>query len=481
MASSRSNTIVAVAATALACGLWAVSHHQKKQEQEQQQRRKRQEGCEKVELLPSEQSFVICASVSTSCATFFEASTEDAFAEAVAHFRERTHAITKANPWLLGFLDHDAETGDLSLFVPPTKGASTGDPFVVCSSEDLPHPLPRNDYHGLVTALAGFLCPSTHEALAEGPGKTPLWRIVVAPAPTPEAPHSFCLVVSANHSILDGHGFYRIHNMLSTTKKVEALDPHRNLSLSGACRDAMGGTPTLLEAPTPGFIASFLLSTIRQALFPQTKSMGFVVSSEWIDAQKKAYQESVQPDDDDPPFVSTNDLLVAKFCESLGCSLALMAINLRGRVEGCHEHLLGNYEDLLAYRYEDCSTPGAIRKSIGGPPYQRAGASPTAKIPTELPTNAEHLFGCTYGVTTNWATFAEGLQVPGAAAAKQELHLPLFDFPKACPACTYGSMVVFRPHAGTAVGVLLAGKASFLEAIRASGMVGTELCVEPSS
>ena len=80
--------------------------------------------------------------------------------------------------------------------------------------------------------------------------------------------------------------------------------------------------------------------------------------------------------------------------------------------------------------------------------------------------------GCTFGAVTNWATFARPLSLPGGAV--QELHLPLFDWPKACPACIFGSMIIFQPAAGR-VAVMVAGKQSLIDKVKASGMVGTLL------
>ena len=59
----------------------------------------------------------------------------------------------------------------------------------------------------------------------------------------------------------------------------------------------------------------------------------------------------------------------------------------------------------------------------------------------------------------------------------QELHLPLFVWPRACPACIFGGIVTFRPEAGRLV-VTVAGKQALVEAVRASAMVGELLDVE---
>ena len=79
----------------------------------------------------------------------------------------------------------------------------------------------------------------------------------------------------------------------------------------------------------------------------------------------------------------------------------------------------------------------------------------------------------TVGVMTNWATFARPLSLPGAT---QELHLPLFDFPKANPASIMGSMVVFQPASGR-VAAMVAGSQRLIDAVSASGIVGKSVGV----
>ena len=59
----------------------------------------------------------------------------------------------------------------------------------------------------------------------------------------------------------------------------------------------------------------------------------------------------------------------------------------------------------------------------------------------------------------------------------QELHIPLFDWPRACPACIFGSLVIFRPAAGK-LGAMVAGKQELLDKVQASGMVGELLDIE---
>jgi len=170
-------------------------------------------------------------------------------------------------------------------------------------------------------------------------------------------------------------------------------------------------------------------------------------------------------------FVSTNDILVSAFSNLTHSDVSMMAINWRGKISDCTEQDVGNYVDLMCYTPADYASPALIRKSISPEegPYTGA-AHPRAR----LPSNWEHLTGGTYAAMTNWASFAKPLALSGA---EQDLHIPLFEWNKACPACVVSSMVIFQPCAGR-VGVMVAGKRDLVEAVRRSGMVG---CLLPAN
>ena len=146
-----------------------------------------------------------------------------------------------------------------------------------------------------------------------------------------------------------------------------------------------------------------------------------------------------------------------------------MAINFRGRIDGCTEDDTGNYEDVMSYRKEDYATPSLVRQSVNGPPYIRAMQSP-------IPSNWEHATQCTYGAITNWSTFAREMDV-AAFDGKQLLHLPLFDWQKSTPASVFGAMCIFKPKEGN-VAVLVAGKQGLIDGIKKSGMVGEPLSID---
>jgi hypothetical protein len=482
------------AATAATIALWVKRRNRLK-------RLERQEGCEIVQLMPNENSFIVTTSPPMNTVTFFEAVTAEDVEAARTYFEARTEAIVEANPWLAGFLDVDPtdKSGYLSLFVPPEGEGNSRPSFEVL---DTLGPL-SEDYHTMVKTLEKAMIGNTvgHVASVETTkedGWEPLWKVAFIPDTSGEKDNDeggnlkFGLVVSGNHSLIDGHGYYRLFNMLSSQEPIQSLSPIRKHNLGDRIKAATGTETNFLESPPLAFVLGFVSSVIRNAIFPQTKSIGFEVSQDWIDQQKKDYRSSIlegtatdgpamdNVEDPSPPaFLSTNDLVVSSFCQETECDLALMATNLRGRAKGCTDDLVGNYEHLLAYTKDDYSSPQDIRRSISGPPYQRVGAGTTS-----LPSSFQYLFGgLTYAAITNWATFATAEIAVGdnpmsSTYAKQTLHLPLFDFPESTPACTYSSMVIFRPRAG-AVAILAGGKERLMNKLKIGGIVGSML-YEPS-
>jgi hypothetical protein len=385
---------------------------------------------------------------------------------AEAQIRERVKEIVSLNPWLDSTLeDVETDASTLSAFYPANHKI-----FAVRGDIDLRRVAPAtnfSEYDEMVAALQPVLCRTTSESVGRN---VPLFRVTLIPTPDdddddehPDHPSSsYALVVSANHSLLDGHGFYRLHGMLSADAPVVALNATRSTAAPNAITKAMGSEKSLMKSPPVGFIARFTYGAIRNMLSKKTRAVGFLVSKDFVAAEKRGVATTAGG------FVSTNDILVSAFCNALRCDVAMMAINLRGRVDEsiCGNDDAGNYEDLIGYTPKDYASPELIRKSVAAAPFQRSTDS-------KMPSNWEHL-SATYGAVTNWATFARTLQVDGGV---QDLHLPLFDWNKCCPASVCGSMVIFRPREGE-IGILCAGSREFVAEIGCSRMRGGKLGVE---
>jgi hypothetical protein len=379
--------------------------------------------------------------------------------------------IVAANPWLASVLERDPGSGVMAAYYPP-PGAEARSCFEVRDDIALSRGSCSTPYPAMVAALPPALCKKSGQSVGKG---TPLWRVCLVPdAQDPGG--RFALVVSANHSLMDGHCYYNVYNMLSVKAEVRALSPIRKQEMPAKMAEALRGGPSLSGGSPTGMAIRIVGGLIWSALFPATCAFGFHASDEWVEARKAAVAAAAaklgDPDSSGVAFVSTNDVLTSAFSVCLRCDHAVMAVNMRGKVQGCKESDAGNYQDTISYRPEDYATPELIRRSVagGGRPYVRA-----ADPPTRMLTSWEHVSGSTYGLITNWATFAGALIVPGA---EEDLHLPLFDFPGTTPAKVLAIMVIFRSGPGKGVGVMVAGTRQLIEAVKASGMVGRPLKIE---
>ena len=237
--------------------------------------------------------------------TFFRGGSSDAAAK---HLSERVAAMVAANPWLAAVLECDPETGEMAAHYSDSTegikraGAGAG-LFRVAEDISVSRGSAREEeeeeeeehtsaYDAMVHKLAPVLCKSSDDAVGTG---SPLFAVTLVPdAASPKT--RFAVVVSANHSLIDGHGFYRLYNMLSADAPVEALRPERKQDSPAKIVEAMGGEASTLAECPPGLLARFVFGQLRAALFPQTKAIGFRLSAEWVSAQKKkAKEENVVP------------------------------------------------------------------------------------------------------------------------------------------------------------------------------------------
>ncbi len=73
----------------------------------------------------------------------------------------------------------------------------------------------------------------------------PLFKVSLIPD-AEESLTLFAVVVSANHSLLDGHGYDRLFNMLSSDCEVQALSPVRKQAMPSKILAARGGAQSVM-------------------------------------------------------------------------------------------------------------------------------------------------------------------------------------------------------------------------------------------
>ena len=387
---------------------------------------------------------------------------------AVDELRRRLQEVVLANPWVLGRIEGPA----LVFEDPAPAGGDPGswpvDLFRVYSPGELcVHR--QMDLADLPNALSPTKCG--------GRAKDTFVRISVVPDAKDPA-NSFALVFSMSHVVGDGHTYYSLLAMLGGTAPCRALNPMRKPEVEKRIRELMGGREN--SARGAGFNAAVLLgvaaagfSRLRDAVLgPRGKHLRtriLKVDARRVEEEKRAVAQEGQGVD----FVSTNDVLTSWWSRAprrggRKVLLAVMAVNLRGRVEGCDNLDAGNYEEILNYRPGDFETPQLIRKSLQG--FCRAGDPRT-----RMPTTWEHLRSPGYSISTNWSTFDRGMALPGYTT---EIHAPLFDV-SAMPH-NFRMCIIFRPRPGE-LAAYLTGYPHLLPPLDEGPFAGPEDILQSSS
>lgn len=193
----------------------------------------------------------------------------------------------------------------------------------------------------------------------------------------------FALVVSMNHTLGDGHTYYKLYNMLSADTDVEALDPVRVTGFEEAKTKVIGEKENAMFTSAAlgfGIIGSYMGAKVTRRK-PQNICI-HTIDPAWVIQEKAKAKEEKQV-----PFVSANDAITSWFFREMKSDLNIMVANFRNRepsVLGLNNHHAGNYEANVPYFPGDVVTPSLIRRSIRdteGKFRANRACSPTTKIP----------------------------------------------------------------------------------------------------
>ena len=316
-------------------------------------------------------------------------------------------------------------------------------------------------YEALVQSLLPVQCARSKLATDKD---EPLFKVVVVPIEGEETDDNqtatplqqaitlpgFALVVSMNHTLGDGHTYYKLYGMLSAETDVETLDPVRVDDFEEAKTEVIGEKENAMF--TSAGIGLGITGTYLGAKLTRRKPQNVcihAVDPAWVKQEKVKAKQGAQV-----PFVSTNDALTSWFFREMKSDLNIMVVNFRSRhpsVLNLSDHHVGNYEANLPYFPGDVETPALIRKSIrdddGAFRASRAGF-PETKIPgfwTLLHNKA--------AIITNWATFYRDVNLQDNAQnnkgtlTKPKLHLPIME-PDGIITSVWNSAIIFRPRAG---------------------------------
>ena len=373
-----------------------------------------------VELSASESSLIMLGLTGISTVTFFtgEASV------AMDQLRDRLRKTLEVNPWLAGRLMTGGKS-DKRLRLVYSTSDSALDVAVPNILQVDPPGLKLDDalpYDELCKGLA-------KSAAQVGPGHTimnkdlPIARVTIVSGPKGQS--SFALIFSLAHTVADGHTYYQILNQLGGRATSPLTVPRKHLALANIIGEKEH--KWLFGAP------HFAVAVAGMLTGKKTRAYAFLVDQARVAEEKAAAKAT------GASFISTNDVLTSSFASLVGARLCMMAINLRGRVEGILPSDAGNYEGMLLLDYETCGTPAAVRATLqSGPPYGSARSTPLPGVCGGISSRIAQI--------TNWCTFSEDLSFDGCA---ERLHLPIVDL-RMIP---YECSIVFRPSPGK-VGVL---------------------------
>ena len=380
----------------------------------------------------------------------------------VKFLRSRIASMLKKNPWLTSrIVKRNTADGVVAMaFSKSFEAKSVIDQhFSVYKPADVGFSLDMS-YEELVHSLLSVQCARSKiatdknevlfkvavvpiEAGANGSVQSmPLQQTIALPG--------FALVVSMNHTLGDGHTYYKLYSMLSADSDVDELDPVRVSDFEAAKTNVIGKRETAMFKSTGlafGILGTYLGTKIGRRA-PQNICIN-EVNTAWVTKEKaKAKQEG------QVPFVSTNDALSSWFFRKMGSELNIMVANFRSRqpaVLNLSDSHAGNYEANLPYFPGDVETPALIRQSIrdadGAFRANRAG-SPETEIPSFW-----KLLRNKTSIITNWATFYRDLNLQDnvqdnkESTTKPKLHLPIMA-PDGIITSVWNNAIIFRPRAG---------------------------------
>ena len=384
----------------------------------------------------------------------------------VDFLRRRVASILEKNPWLTArIVKKTTADGVVAMAYNSTEEPPpVGEHFSVYEPEEVGLSL-NMEYEALVRCLLPLQAARSKPATDED---EPLFKVAIVPleASTDDAGTApmrsrvtlpgFALVVSMNHTVGDGHTYYRLYGMLDADTEVEALDPVRVPGFEEAKIGVIGEDESAMLASAGialGIVGTYTLAKVTHRK-PQNVCV-HAVDPAWIAQEKATAKEEALV-----PFISTNDALTSWFFREMNCDTNLMLGNFRNRkpsiLDLTDDHA-GNYEANVPYFPGDFETPGLIRQSILSPDHEfraRRAGSPATRIPTFWTLLRNRI-----AIITNWASFYRDVALRAdperedSEISRPRLHLPIME-PDGMITSIWDSGVVFCPRAGE-IGMLM--------------------------
>lgn len=329
--------------------------------------------------------------------------------------QERVRMIAHANPWIAGRLVHRAGTRQL---VYPSSPISDADldrlvrinpadfaPTLAMSPEELSTEYQKVEldqvYDKSDALVSRFVTARTNSG-------------------------GLAVLFIMSHVVGDGITFYSIFNQLSSSSKIKALSAKRKPQFE----DPKVGVLQVLGRDMnkallrPSSVISMLTGMLRGV---SPRLLRRIVDDTAI-AAAKAEAKRVGL----VPYVSSNDILTSAFATKLGADVCIMAINLRGRIEGIDESDMGNYENGLLFDAACSATPSTVRKALRHPALQCRE--------TPLP-SLSAAFASKYCLISNWASGSVSLELPNCT---ESFHQPIFNVSSLQHSLPFDVAMIFR-------------------------------------
>jgi hypothetical protein len=303
------------------------------------------------------------------------------------------------------------------------------------------------------TALKhGLICPQSSDIVERG---SPFFKVVVI-RDTKKPEEYFALIVSLSHRVGDGHTYYSIYNMLSSSTPLCALNPVRRMhvfdEIERVTRKKLLAHQSVLSS------LRFIFTVLCLKLRNHKLSLLNIVSNPEFIGRKKI--ESICSDSS-TPIISTNDVLVST-CFNYGkCDVGFMPVDFRERVSDCKKTDAGNYATSIRYFPGDYETPSMIRKSIVGPYYEGF----TSAMKMAHTHSGLSFFGekPRIMICTNWSGFVvDTFEIEGS---KQLVHFP-FNATSRIRDIGYDICVIYKPWSGQTA-MMMYGESRVIEKVKA--------------
>lgn len=270
----------------------------------------------------------------------------------------------------------------------------------------------------------------------------------------------FSLVVSMSHIIGDGHTFYSIYKMLSSTAQPRALIVERDndclmqmmkyIEEDEKFFDSFGAMFNFVGKKLNGSITrgrnkyvsrnwvqdqKHAITAALKGSFQDSKTGDSLTPNDWSESSTPTQQFSsktsnnfssksmsqaaavgagagAEPVED---FVSTNDLLTSHFFTASDTDVGFMGIDFRNRIPGLTEDHAGNYEGAVAFQRGDYESPVLIRRSLR---YLHRSVTDGPLLPGFFARQRARI-----SVISNWTSFYGDVTLPGCS---QRIHMPIF-------------------------------------------------------